>query len=125
MRSGTYFEIELNAANSTAACEVVRINNEAEVLDFANEHLQPNTELIVACIGNSVDFGNLIIGVDVDSSCNLRALEHSGFFVEGVSVEQALCALEYWLPAQARTPTLGWQEERNLTLQSKMTPCLH
>lgn len=111
MRHGTHFEIELNASNSAAMCEVVRTNNETEVLVFANEHLQPSTELIVACIGDGVDFGNLIIVVDAKSSCNLRALEHSGFFVEGVSVAQALCALEYWLPAQARTPTLGWQEE--------------
>ncbi|MET3139126.1 hypothetical protein AAKU61_003505 [Undibacterium sp. GrIS 1.2] len=111
MRSGTHFEIELNVANTAAACEVVRTNNETEVLSFANEHLQLSTELIVACIGEGVDFGNLIICVDAKSSCNLRALEHRGFFVEGVSVELALCALEYWLPAQARTPSLGWQDE--------------
>jgi hypothetical protein len=111
MRSRTHFEIELNAANSVAECKVVRVNNEAEVLAFATEHLQPSMELIVACIGDGVDFGNLIIVVDSKSSCNLRALEHSGFFVEGVSVEQALCALEYWLPAQVRTPSLGWKEE--------------
>lgn len=111
MRSGTYFNIELKAANSAATREVVRTSNETEVLVFANEHLQPSTELIVACFSDGVDFGNLIINVDANSSCRLRALEHSGFFIGGVSVAQALCALEYWLPTQARTPTLVWQEE--------------
>ncbi len=87
MRSGAHFEIELEVANSTAAGKVVRANNEAEVLAFANENLQPSTGLIVACLRDGVDFGNLIIEVDAKRNCNLRVLEHRGFFVNDLSVK--------------------------------------
>lgn len=110
MRSGTHFEIALETTDS-AAGKVSRAGSEVEVLAFANENLQPNVGLFVTCLGDGVDFGNLIIEVDAQGNCNLRALEHRGFYVKRVSVEQALWALEYWLPAQERTPNLRWQDE--------------
>ena len=51
-----------------------------------------------------MDFGNLLIEANVHGRCNLRALEHSGFYVNDISQEQALSALEYWLPSQDSTP---------------------
>jgi hypothetical protein len=111
MRSGTHFEIELEADNNTVAGEAIRMGSESEVLAFAKEYLQPKVGLLVACIGGGVDYGNLIIEVDAQESCNLRALDHRGFFIKGVTVKQALTALEYWLPSQDRTPHLAWQDE--------------
>ena len=111
MRSGTHFEIELEAHNSSVAGEAIRMGSESEVLAFAKEYLQPKVGFLVACIGGGVDYGNLIIEVDAQESCNLRALDHRGFFIKGVTVKQALTALEYWLPSQDRTPHLVWQDE--------------
>ena len=111
MRSGAHFEIELEAVDNTAAGKTIRLGNEADVLAFANENLQPKVTLLFACIGGGVDFGNLIIEVDPQGNCNLRVLEHRGFFVERVSIEQALGALGYWLTSQGRTPNLQWQDE--------------
>jgi hypothetical protein len=110
VRSGTHFEIEIEA-HDAAADKVIRVGSEAEVLAFATENLRPGVAFLVTCIGAGVDFGNLIIEVDEGGLCNLRALEHRGFFVRGVSVKQALCALEHWLPLQDRMPSLPWQDE--------------
>ena len=111
MRSGKHFEIELEVENGAAAGKVVHAGSEAEVLAFASENLRPDVGLFVACIAGDVDFGNLIIEVDAQGNCNLRALEHRGFFVTGISMKQALYALEYWLPSQGRTPNFLWQDE--------------
>ena len=108
MRSGTYFEIQIEAEDGLSK---VHVNSEAEVRAFAHENLRPKVELLVACLGGGVDYGNLIIEVDAHGSCDVRALEHRGFFVNGISMQQANEALEYWLPSQERTPNLRWQDE--------------
>ena len=89
MRSGTHFEIEIEA-HDAADDKVIRVGSEAEVLAFATESLRPGVVFLVACLGAGVDLGNLTIEVDEGGLCNLRALEHRGLFVRGVSVKQAL-----------------------------------
>lgn len=111
MRSETYFDVELETTNGLAASKTIRLHRGMEVLSFAKEHLQPNIELLVACVSEGADLGNLIIEVDAQGSCKLRALEHRGFVVNKVSVEQALFALQYWLPSQEKTPRLQWEDE--------------
>jgi hypothetical protein len=110
MRPDTYFEIEL-AASETSDRVKARLHDGADVLDFVKEKLRPGSELLVACLGDGADYGNLILDFDVLSGVTIRALEHSGFAVHRVSREQALRALEYWLPAQERLPSLQWTEE--------------
>jgi hypothetical protein len=111
MRSRAHFKIEFETAVSAAAETVYCTGREADVLAFANANLQPNVGFLVACLADGVDFGNLIIEVDDQGRCNLRALEHRGFFVRDVSLEQAISALAYWLPSQDRAPNLKWQDE--------------
>ena len=111
MRPGTHIEIEIEAADGTQLCEPYRTVRADEAFDFAKGNLQPGITIVLACLGSGVDYGNFIIEATSPSSCNLRALEHRGFCVSCVSVEQALDALEYWLPQQERTPSLSWQDE--------------
>ena len=111
MRSRTHFEIELEEVGNELTLEAVRMESEADVLTYAQTQLRANVWLAVAALGEGVDFGNLLIEANVHGRCNLRALEHSGFYVNDISQEQALSALEYWLPSQDRTPDLPWQEE--------------
>lgn len=110
MRPGTHFEIEFAASESSGRVETC-LQHGADVLAFAKNKLRPNSELLVACLGNGADYGNLIIEIDALGGASLRALEHSGFAVDQTSKEQALQALEYWLPAQQRLPSLKWTEE--------------
>jgi len=110
MRPDTHFEIEFETSESSDRV-VAQLQNAADVLAFAKSKLRPGSELLVACLGHGTDYGNLIFAFDASGSVSLRALEHSGFAVHGVSKEQALEALEYWLPAQERLPSLEWAEE--------------
>lgn len=111
MRPGTYFDIEFELVGSTTGEAAMRTGDEAEVLKFARENLQPNSALIVACLGDGVDYGNLIIEVDAQGDTEVRALEHRGFRVKQISMDQALSVLEYWLPSQGRSPSVQWLEE--------------
>ena len=110
MRPHTYFEIEF-ATNEGSNRVEARLHDGADVLALTEEKLQPGSELIVACLGRGVDYGNLVLDFDALVGVSLRALEHSGFTVHRVSRAQALQALEYWLPAQERLPSLQWTEE--------------
>jgi hypothetical protein len=111
MRPGTYFDIEFELAGSGAVETGRRAGNEADVSKFARENLQPNSSLLVACLGDGVDYGNLILEVDAQGDVVVRALEHRGFVVKRVSLVQALGVLEYWLPSQERSPSVQWLEE--------------
>ena len=110
MRPLTYFEIEFATSGGNDRVEA-RLHDDADVLALVKEKLQPGSEFIVACLGDGVDHGNLILDFDALAGVSLRALEHSGFAVHRVSRDQALQALEYWLPAQERLPSLQWTEE--------------
>src|SRR3990167_4865669 len=104
MRVGAHFNIEVDASDRAVARRVIRLGSEVEALAFAKELLQPNTELFVSCLGDGLDYGNMIIGVDAQGRTDVRAHEHRGFLVNGVSLEQALSILEFWLPMQERMP---------------------
>jgi len=111
MRSGIHFDIEFEVGDIAAARVRQRVESEAEAMAFARTHLVPNSELLVACIGGGVDYGNLIIEVGANGDSNVYAHEHRGFLAKRVSRERALSALEYWLPSQDRMPDLQWVEE--------------
>lgn len=111
MRPGTYFDIEFELAGSATVKTAMRSGDEAEVFEFAKKNLLPNSALLVACLGDGVDYGNLIIEVDAQGTTQVRALEHRGFIVKDVSLEQALSVLEYWLPSQDRSTSVQWLEE--------------
>jgi hypothetical protein len=109
-----------------------------EVLAFVSESLKPNSVLVVACVASGVDYGNFIIYLNSENLAFIRLLEHRGFFAKQphpvsvqrqvefvdedgssfaepfqatVSKEQALEALQYWLPEQKPTSTLTWEAE--------------
>ncbi len=111
MRAGTHFEIELSFFVQTTSSLIFKATSEAEALGFVKSNLQNNAELFVACLGDGVDHGNLVIEIDAQGQANVRAHEHRGFIARRVSKEQALNAFEYWLPSQMRTPDLLWSDE--------------
>lgn len=111
MRPGTYFDIKFDLAGSGAVETGMRAGDEVEVYKFARDNLQRNSSLHVACLGDGVDHGNLIIEVGAQGDAEVRALEHRGFLVRHVSLDQALGVLEYWLPSQDRSPSVQWLEE--------------
>ncbi|WP_338846305.1 hypothetical protein V8J88_21415 [Massilia sp. W12] len=98
-------------AGDPATCTTVRVDSEAEVLALVSRSLHPGAGILISCLGSGVDYGNLVIEVNTQSNCNLRALEHIGFAVGGASIEQVLNAVEYWLPAQQKIPSLKWAVE--------------
>ena len=108
MHPYTHFVIE-SAANESSGRVETRLQHGADVLAFAKNKLRPNSELLVACLGNGTDYGNLIVEIDALGEASLRALAHSGFAVGKISKEQALQALEYWLPAQERSAGHPWR----------------
>jgi hypothetical protein len=110
MRAGAHFEVELEVVGDASAIKK-RIEHEADVLAFANANLKPNSELFVACIGDGVDYGNLIIEVDEKGNSTVRSHEHRGFIVTCIPQARALDALEYWLPSQDRMPSLEWLDQ--------------
>lgn len=112
MRAGTYFDIELSFVGRTTAAPVkARAKDEAEALEFVKIHQLHNSELFVACLGEGVDYGNLIIEFDDQGHADVHAHEHRGFVTKKISIAQALSALEYWLPFQKRTSNLHWLDE--------------
>lgn len=111
MRPGTHFAVELEIAGPAPESISQRFYSESAVLAFANRSLQYNAELFVACLGNGIDFGNLIISALPDNNFDVRVHEHRGFFARSVTREHALQALAYWLPLQDRLPNLAWCEE--------------
>ena len=111
MRSGTHIEIEVEAADGSTVGETFLTKDANEALAFVRGNLRPGITVVLACLGNGIDHGNFVIEAISPNHFNLRALEHRGFAVTGVSVEHAFGALEYWLPRQERTPALTWQDE--------------
>lgn len=111
MPTHRHFEIELTGAGGNASPDVVRFSSEVEVLAFVKANLRPSSELFVACLGDGVDFGNFIVELDRQAMATIVAHEHRGFYVQGVSMSQAIEALEFWLPSQSRTPRLNWEAQ--------------
>lgn len=85
--------------------------SEAEVITYAASNLKTDSALFVACIGEDVDFGNLIIEVDGRGQTTITAHEHRGFISTGLTAEIAVRALRYWLPMQQKISEISWTEQ--------------
>ena len=109
MRQGTYFEVELDNGNGLR--KTIRFENERGVEAFAKENLSPGVALVIACLDESVDYGNLILDVRGINAIDVRIHEHRGFVCRGVTLSQALGALKYWLPMQDMPPRFKWEDE--------------
>ncbi|MDR0261184.1 MAG: hypothetical protein LBI76_15395 [Comamonas sp.] len=111
MRPNTHFQIEVERCGiepfqleANAACE-------ASAFAITEAHLRPGHVITISCLGEGVDFGNLIMEVSADGDINLVAHGHRGFQVNGVSLAQALAALRFWLPLQERDARLAWEDQ--------------
>lgn len=80
-------------------------------LFFSNLNLKPGSELFVACLGASADYGNLIVEIDAQERTTVAAHEHCGFIAEGLTVSAAINTLKCWLPLQRRTPGIQWKSQ--------------
>lgn len=111
MRPNTHFQIEVERCGvepfqleADTACE-------ASALAITEAHLRPGNVITIACLGEGVDYGNLIMEVSPGGDINLVAHGHRGFQVNGVSLAQALAALQVWLPLQERDARLAWEDQ--------------
>lgn len=113
MQSGIRFEIEIEMERSTGEPFKLKTKAHCEADAFAivAPHVQTGAEIFIACIGNGVDYGNLIVTVGKEGEIELTAHAHSGFIAQGVSHEQALSAFQFWLASQERDPRLCWLEQ--------------
>lgn len=109
MRPNTHFQIEVERCGVEPFQLVANAACEASALATSEAHLIPGHVITIACLGEGVDYGNLIIEVGANGDINLVAHEHRGFQVNGVSLEQALAALRFWLPLQERDARLAWE----------------
>lgn len=110
MRPGTRFEIELEIPGQ--ASRTVMANSEADALNAVRSSLSAGAEICVACLGDGIDYGNLILFVEGVNQVSLRRLEHRGFATQHpISFQDALLAVEYRLPRQEGTPAIPWVDE--------------
>jgi len=108
MRPSAHYRIEYESFGNSPVRLTLRLEEIDHVLKFAKENLKPRSEIFVACLGDGVDFGNFNCEVDLEGQATITAHEHRGFISTGISLVQALDALAYWLPTQARTPDIHW-----------------
>lgn len=111
MRPNTYYYVEFESFGDMPTRSSFRSVSEAEVLSFSNLNLKPGSELFVACLGASVDYGNLIVEIDAQEQATIVAHEHCGFIAEGLTVSAAINTLKCWLPLQRRTPGIQWRSQ--------------
>ena len=111
MRSGTHYRIEYESFGNPPIRLTQRLGEIDQVLEFARVNLKPCSELFVACLGKGVDFGNFNCEVDSKGQATITVHEHRGFISDGISLEQALDVLAYWLPEQTRTSDITWAEQ--------------
>jgi len=111
MRPNTHFQIEVERCGVEPFQLVANAACEASAFATTEAHLRPGHVITIACLGEGVDFGNLIMEVSADGDINLVAHEHRGFQVNGVSLAQALAALRCWLPLQERDACLAWEDQ--------------
>lgn len=110
MRPNTYYDVEFERFRDTPTRSAFRSVSEAEIVSFSNLNLKPNSELFVACLGEGVDYGNLIVEVDAEERADLATVvahELCGLIAEGLTVTAAIDTLKYWLPLQCRTPEIN------------------
>ena len=111
MRPNTYYYVEFESFGDMPTRSAFRSVSEAEVLSFSNLNLKPGSELFVACLGASADYGNLIVEIDAQERTTVAAHEHCGFIAEGLTVSAAINTLKCWLPLQRRTPGIQWKSQ--------------
>ena len=109
MRPNTYYDVEFESFGDTPTRSAFRSVSEAEIVIFSNLNLKPNSELFVACLGEGVDYGNLIVEVDAQERATVVVHEHCGFIAEGLTMTAAINTLKCWLPLQFRTPEIQWK----------------
>ena len=111
MRLATHYYVEFETLGEKPTQLEFRSLSEDDVLTFSIVNLKPESSLFVACLGDGIDYGNLIIDVDALGRATVIAHEHRGFFVDGLTVETAINTLKYWLPLQVRTPDIQWMDQ--------------
>ncbi|MEJ5030908.1 hypothetical protein [Comamonas sp. MYb69] len=111
MRPNTHFQIEVERCGVEPIQLVAHAACEASAFATTEAHLRPGNVITIACLGEGVDYGNLIMEVSADGDIHLVAHEHRGFQVNGVSLEHALAALRFWLPLQERDSRLAWEDQ--------------
>ena len=138
MDSAKKYDLEFSIVGDNPSTAKVSLKTANEVFTYATESLKPNSVLLVACVGDGVDYGNFIVFLNTENLAFIRLLEHCGFFakqphpvsvqkqVEFVSEDgslfkvpfqatvskmQALEALQYWLPSQKQIPIFHWEAE--------------
>lgn len=109
MRPNTYYDVEFESFGGTPTRSAFGSVSEAEIVSFSDLNLKPNSELFVACLGEGVDYGNLIVEVDAQERATVVAHEHCGFIAEGLTMTAAINTLKCWLPLQCRTPEIQWK----------------
>lgn len=111
MRPNTHFQIEVERCGVEPFQLVANAACESSAFATTEAHLRAGNVITIACLGEGVDYGSLIMEVSADGDINLVAHEHRGFQVNGVSLEQALAALRFWLPLQERDVCLAWEDQ--------------
>ena len=111
MRPRAYFEVEFESFCSEPTRSVFCSVSDAEVLTFASANLKPSSELFVACLGKGVDFRNLIVEVAANGRATVIVHEHRGFIADGLTLDVAVGALQYWLPMQEKIPSIQWADQ--------------
>lgn len=111
MRPNTHFQVEVERCGIEPLQLEANTTCEASAFAIAEAHLRPGHVITIACLGDGVDYGNLIIEVAANGDINLVAHGHRGFQVNGVSQAQALAALQVWLPLQDLDARLAWEDQ--------------
>lgn len=111
MRPNTHFQIEVERCGIEPFQLVANAACEASAFAITEAHLSPGHVTTIACLGDGVDYGNLIIEVAANGDINLVVHGHQGFQVNRVSLAQALAALRFWLPLQERDARLAWEDQ--------------
>lgn len=108
MRPRAYFEVEFESFGSEPTRSSFYSASDAEVFTFANANLKPGSRLFVACPGNGVDLGNLILEVAANGLATVIVHEHRGFIADRLTLDVAVGALQFWLPRQEKIASIQW-----------------
>jgi hypothetical protein len=132
------YVVEGYVVNQDIQTTKLTLHSTSEVMDVASKILRGNSGLLVACIDSGIDWGNFLIYLNHEELAFVRLLEHRGFFakqdlqsspprpvqfsygdgtsfsepfVNTIPREQALAALDFWLPEQKQFPAVLWENE--------------
>lgn len=122
MRPNTYYDVEFESFGDTPTRSAFRSVSEAEVVSFSNLNLKSNSELFVACLGEGVDYGNLIVEIDAQERATVVAHEHCGFIAEGLTVMAAINTLRCWLPVAMQNSRNSMEKPMIIHVRSTPQP---